>query len=267
VQTLNFKPFRVPLTPFAGVLSNGAIAHQIALSVYGANGYFSVAGALMLYLDHGGSQVTGSITQNTLAASPSPTVTNNIVTNNGVTSGTLDTTSQRNFTITGSLVTSTGSQTYTVNQVSNFVNDQKFKISDTVYDQIIKQATNTTVQTSLVQSGGTVNTAITLSYPLTVDYLETVQKNGNIAAHAIIGQDFQKDVVFESGNTEYTTTLDDGIDTTDTLVFNSSGNFIGHHGQASTATYATTSSTAPCFTRTLTAANNVLTSAKTGCKK
>ncbi len=72
VQTLNFKPFRVPLTPFAGVLSNGQIAHQIDLSVYGANGYFSVAGALMLYLDHGGSQVTGSITQNTSRRSPVP---------------------------------------------------------------------------------------------------------------------------------------------------------------------------------------------------
>ena len=77
MQTLNFKPFRVPLTPFAGVLSNGTIAHQIALSVYGANSYFSVTGALMLYLDHGGSQVTGSITQNTLAA-PSSKLKNTI---------------------------------------------------------------------------------------------------------------------------------------------------------------------------------------------
>jgi hypothetical protein len=267
VQTLNFKPFRVPLTPFAGVLSNGAIAHQIALSVYGANGYFSVAGALLLYLDHGGSQVTGSVTQNTLAASPSPTVTNNLVTNNGVISGTLDTTSQRNFTITGSLVTSAGSETYTVNQVSNFANDQKFKISDTVYDQIIKQATNTTVQTSLVTSGGTANDITTLTYPLTVDYLETVQKSGDIAAKAKIAQDFEKNVVDDNGNTENTSTLQDSINTTDTLEFNSSGNFIGHHGQASTANYTTTSTTEPCFGRKLTAAKNVLTSVKTGCKQ
>ncbi|MGH6877061.1 MAG: peptide-N4-asparagine amidase, partial [Rhizomicrobium sp.] len=91
VQTLYFKPFRVPLTPFAGVLSNGAIAHQIALSVYGANGYFSVAGALLLYLDHGGTQTTGSITKNTLGGQPSPVVTNTIKTKNGVISGKVDT--------------------------------------------------------------------------------------------------------------------------------------------------------------------------------
>jgi hypothetical protein len=267
VQTLNFKPFRVPLTPFAGVLSNGAIAHQIALSVYGANGYFSVAGALLLYLDHGGSQVTGSVTQNTLASSPSPTVTNNLVTNNGVTTGTLDTASQRNFTITGSLVTSAGSETYTVNQVSNFANDQKFKISGTVYDQIIKQTTNTTVQTSLVTSSGTNTDTVTLSYPLTVDYLENVLKNGNIAAKAKISQNLQADTVDDDGGVENTYTLQDGIDTTDTLLFNSGGNFIGHHGQSTTATYATTSTTAHCFGRKLTAANNLLTSVKTGCKQ
>ena len=39
VHTLNFEPYRVDLTPFAGVLSNGQ-PHTVAISVYNANVYF-----------------------------------------------------------------------------------------------------------------------------------------------------------------------------------------------------------------------------------
>jgi len=40
VQTLNFIPYRVDLTPFAATLSNGQ-QHTIALSVCNANTWFS----------------------------------------------------------------------------------------------------------------------------------------------------------------------------------------------------------------------------------
>ena len=52
VQTLNFLPYRVDLTPFAGVLSNGQ-PHQVGVGVYNADNYFLVAASLLLYLDHG----------------------------------------------------------------------------------------------------------------------------------------------------------------------------------------------------------------------
>ena len=70
VQTLSFTPFNVPLSPFAGVLSSGS-PHTIALSVFGADSYFSVAGALLVTLDPASKTVTGSVLQNSLAASPS----------------------------------------------------------------------------------------------------------------------------------------------------------------------------------------------------
>ena len=40
VQTLNFVPYRVNLTPFAGLLSDGQ-PHTVSLSVYNADNYFS----------------------------------------------------------------------------------------------------------------------------------------------------------------------------------------------------------------------------------
>ena len=69
VQTFNFKPYRVDLTPFAGLLSDGA-AHTVALSVFNADNYFSTTASLLLYLDHGKKRVTGAVTRNTLVASP-----------------------------------------------------------------------------------------------------------------------------------------------------------------------------------------------------
>src|SRR5271168_4786978 len=46
VQALNFTPYRVNLTPFAGVLSNGQ-PHTVSLSVYNADNYFSATAALL----------------------------------------------------------------------------------------------------------------------------------------------------------------------------------------------------------------------------
>jgi len=267
VQTLDFKPFRVPLTPFAGQLSNGAIAHQIALSVYGANGYFSVAGALLLYLDHGGSQVTGSITQNTLTAEPSPVVTNTLATNNGVLSGKLDTKSPHDFVISGTVVTSAGSEQYTVTQNTRFTNDQKFKISNTVYEQDIKQQTDTTVRQSSVSSAGTVEQVEKFSYPLDVDIKQAPTKNNDIAVVTRISQGLQSEGKTSDAGVKTKSTLEDSIDTTDTLLYTGGGNFLGHQGMASSANYATKDKGSHCFARTLTAANNVLTTATRGCTK
>ena len=50
VQTLDFVPYRVNLTPFASLLSNGQ-PHTIALSVFNDDSYFSATASLLLFLD------------------------------------------------------------------------------------------------------------------------------------------------------------------------------------------------------------------------
>ena len=72
VHTLNFEPYRVDLTPFAGVLSNGQ-QHTVAVSVYNADRYFSATATLLLYQDAGSSQVTGAVTENTIGE-PDPVI-------------------------------------------------------------------------------------------------------------------------------------------------------------------------------------------------
>ena len=62
VQTLNFTPYRVNLTPFAGLLSDGK-QHTVSVGVTNADSYFSATASLLLYLDSGSTQVTGAVTQ------------------------------------------------------------------------------------------------------------------------------------------------------------------------------------------------------------
>ena len=59
VQTLNFVPYRVDLTPFAGLLSNG-VPHQVAVNVFNADFNFATTAALLLYLDHAANRTWGT---------------------------------------------------------------------------------------------------------------------------------------------------------------------------------------------------------------
>ncbi len=127
VQTLNFTPYRVNLTPFAGLLSNGQ-PHTVALSVYNANNYFSATASLLLYTDPGSTQTTGAVTQNTLTG-PSPVVTENLNVQPNFIKGTVDVSSKRSFVISGYVNTSHGKITTKVSQSVNFYNNQNFDIT------------------------------------------------------------------------------------------------------------------------------------------
>jgi hypothetical protein len=174
VQTLNFVPYRVNLTPFAGVLSNGQ-SHTITLTVFNQNYYFSVAASLLLYLDRGSSQVSGAVTKNTLT-SPSPVVTENLQGTSTVT-GTIDVSEKRKFTIAGYVDTSHGRVKTTVFQEQNFASSQTIDF-DTVNFTVLDQ--NMTVQNSVKSlttrsSGdGKKVTSENFSFPITVDVVYPV---------------------------------------------------------------------------------------------
>ena len=106
VQTLDLLPYRVNLTPFAGLLSNGR-SHTIAMKVLNVNSQFSLTGTLLLFEDHGSKQVTGEVTLNTIH-SPHPVVTTNLEVNGSNVKGTVNTTSERRFQLAGFVNTSHG---------------------------------------------------------------------------------------------------------------------------------------------------------------
>lgn len=170
-QTLDFVPYRVNLTPFASLLSDGN-PHTVALSVFNQNSFFSLTGSLLLFLDKGSKHVTGEVTKNTLTA-PSPVVTENLQGTSTVT-GTIGVASDRDFTIAGFVNTSHGKVKTNVSERQNFSSTITIDF-DTVnftvlnQDTVVQNSVSTT--TSVSDWEGTVVTKDNFSFPITVNVL------------------------------------------------------------------------------------------------
>jgi Peptide N-acetyl-beta-D-glucosaminyl asparaginase amidase A len=267
VQTLSFEPYRVDLTPFAGALDDGN-PHTVAISVFNADSYFSAAANLLLYLDHAAATVSGGVTSNTLAA-PAPNAVENLSTDaSGNVTGTVTVTSNRQFTIAGSVTTSHGTVNTQVQQTLAFSNAQTFDITDSVYSQHITQGT-TIDSTTTVTSGAT--SAVLQdqrSYPLTVNIDFAVAGDGTSAQTTVIDQELSETVsVGNTGFTARTASLDDHVTTTDALDFDAAGNFSGNSGQSSSQTYSYADPYGDCYNRQIASAAGVLTAVTdgTGC--
>jgi Peptide N-acetyl-beta-D-glucosaminyl asparaginase amidase A len=267
VQTLNFTPYRVNLTPFAGILSNGQ-QHTVALSVYNADSYFSATASLLLYLDAGSTQVSGTITQDTLTP-PKQVVGEKLdVTSTSIT-GPVIVKSDRNFTISGYVNTSKGKITTTVAQNVSFENSQNFNINDTVYRQQI--ALSSSVGSTVTTSGGGSPTTVTTqaySFPLNLDIAELVLSNGDINVTTTVSQDYGLEVnTAQNGTTTYTSSLSNDAQHQDTLLLSSSFSILSNSGQSAGQQYQYSDSTGNSYACDLTAAANVLTSFSAGCSQ
>jgi hypothetical protein len=267
VQTLNFTPYRVNLTPFAGLLSNGQ-PHTVSLSVYNANNYFSATASLLLYLDSGSTQTTGAITRNTLSG-PSPVVTENLNVQPASVKGTVEVTSRRNFAISGYVNTSHGKVTTKVAQTVSFYNNQYFSITGNTYLQDISQATTVNSYTSVSQPGAA-NIIYNQNYifPLTVDISLAFLPNGNINQTTNAKQVYQQTArTTQEGKATYSSFLENAGQHVDTLELNSSFNLLGNKGQSSAQQYNYYDSTGAAYDCAISAAANALTAYGPGCSR
>jgi hypothetical protein len=264
VQTLNFVPYRVDLTPFAGVLSNGQ-PHQVGVNVFNANNYFLVAASLLLYLDHGSSHVTGAVTQNTIGSVPPPSVHENLTTAaDGTITGTVTTGSERHFTLAGYVNTSHGRVETTVRQTLSFSNNQQFLVSNTQYVQNIMQSTTITAGTETKQDHSVVHTENHLSYPLNLDISLLFNADGSFSQTTVSDQSFDSEVTVGRDGDPHHSQVSNTVASADTLLFNASGAVTGFQDRKSSQTYSSLS-TAGCYSRTITAENGVLTAVTDGC--
>jgi hypothetical protein len=255
VQTLDLMPYRVNLTPFAGLLSNGQ-PHTVAMNVLNVNSQFSVTGTLLLFEDHGSTQVTGEITANTIK-SPNPVVTTNLHVNGSNVKGTVRTTSQRQFQIAGFVNTSHGKVKTIVQQSVNFSNEQGFKITPTVYVQDISQLTpaNSTVTTQ--GNGGSVSTESFL-YPLTMG-INVTFPNGDTVETTTVQQEFKHIVA----NPSYSSSVDNLVNSKDSLNFNTGINT----GAGSSQQYTFADSAGQYYSCGIASKSNVLEAVSSGCKQ
>jgi hypothetical protein len=266
-QTLDFKPYRVDLTPFAGLLSDGN-THTVAVSVFNANSYFLATANLLVYTDHGSKKVTGGVISNTLAAAPTPNIKENISYNSstGIYSGTIFTGYKHNFTIKGYINTSHGRVDTTVNENVNYAGNQQFNVNSSVgYPETQNQQQLTTVDSvTTTQQGPLAQTSEQhFAYPLNINYFYGLNAQGIPVQNTSVDQQYQLSTaegvfgrpIYTSNTFEETKSQDDlNLNTYATSNTNSS------------QTYTFNDSTGACYDETLTAANNVLTNVKNGCK-
>jgi Peptide N-acetyl-beta-D-glucosaminyl asparaginase amidase A len=267
VQTLNFVPYRVDLTPFAGLLSNGE-PHTVTLGVFNADSYFLVTGTLLLFEDHGSKQVTGEVTTNTIGAGPSPDVAENLATDaSGNITGTVSVTSSRKFAVEGFVKTSHGRVDTKVEQDVNFSNVQTFDITASDFVQNITQDTTVSSKTTTRDGFLEVEVERHLAYPLTVDISEPFNPDGSLSIITSIQQTFESDETDElDGFPIFLSHVSNTVAPSDTLLLNSSFQLVGNQDQKSSQKYSSFDTIHGCFSRTLTAANNVLTDVENGCR-
>ena len=263
VQTLNLQPYRVDLTPFAGVLSNGK-PHTVGVTVFNAFNFFSTVANLLIYEDHASKEVTGEVTENNLAA-PNPALVNNVtVDSNGNATGVVTVTNAQNFTIAGYVNTSHGRVSTKIQQNVNFSNAQTVTSTATQFGQSVVQ-TSTINGTTTTQTGPFITAKkISVSYPFNGGFLETLETSGNIDETSSIAQNFLRSEaetlegipVLQSNVSNQLTSQDSAVFVPSPTGFSLSST----SGQKSTQSYVFKDSLGNCFSRTLTAANSELTS-------
>lgn len=263
IETLNFKPYRVDLTPFAGVLSDGN-PHTVAVSVFNADGRFDVASNLLLYTDPQTPVVTGGLTANTLSATPTPDVQHYLNTAaDGTVSGPVYVTSQRNWTISGYVMTSAGRVDTTIQAYNSFLNSQDEKVSELEYKQAISQDTEQEEVVTTTSPTGTVQTQHEASYPLVVYYRQAPNDNndgGLFVANYVKQEKIDQLRAPFGANSPNPVASSETVETTDTLHYDANGNFLGHDGNAATSTYGGKDMFGNCIYRGLAANSLILTS-------
>jgi hypothetical protein len=217
VQTLDLVPYRVNLTPFAGLLSNGQ-THTVAMNVLNVNSQFSVTGTLLLFEDHGSQQVTGEVTLNTIQ-SPNPAVTTNLQVNGNNVTGTVSTTSQRRFQLAGFVNTSHGKVSTFIQQSVNFNNQQGFNINSNEYIQDISQLTPVNSNVATRQGHNSSFSRESFLYPLTAD-INVTFPNGEVVQTTVVSQESKNFVVSPS----FTGWVDNVVNAKDTLNFSTGQN-------------------------------------------
>lgn len=168
IQTLNFEPTRLDLTPFVGLLTDGK-PHEIAVTIHGLRRYFLVTGTLLGWQDKGSKRVTGALLRNSLGE---PTVTVDdarLKAAGDELTGDSLTTQSRDYEIAGYVETSQGRVETRVRSGVRFTNRQDFQESKEGNVWRVDQVTLIDQQVQTIDKTGSRLSQFQARYPLTID--------------------------------------------------------------------------------------------------
>ena len=267
VQTLNFKPYRVNLTPFAGELDDGA-PHTIGIAVYNANNYFLVSAKLLAYQDRRVKHISGGLLEQNIPT-PSPATSNTLQSAGGNITGSFGISSHPTVRTAGYIMTPRGMVTTTVTQKFDFSNNQTFDITSSLFQQDIALTNKVRTKTTRTGEDGDARTSVeTWSFPLSMDISLKFNADGSVAQTTQSEQRFE---TRRSSNPFFLGARRHGVlndvKTTDTLNFSPSFSFLGNSNASSSQHYeyeAGPPGHPVCYNRTNTSASNTFVSSQDG---
>jgi hypothetical protein len=235
--------------------------------VFNADDFFNATANLLVFTDHRSREVHGGLISNTLSAAPTPQVNENLTTSSsGVVTGTVSVRSNRAFSISGFVNTSHGRVVTTVEQQVNFLNTQTFNVNPNTGGDVQNVVQTSTVDSqSTTQQGALRQTASKhVSYPLTVDFSFTPNTGGTFTqATSVNQQNQQSDTKALDGLPLFKSNTQEQVLSTDTLSINAADEVTAAAGNAS-ASFQSNDSLGHCFSRSLTAKDQVLTNVTDG---
>ncbi len=262
VETLNFKPYRIDLTPFAAQLDDGN-PHSIAVSVFNDDDFFAANAALLVYEDAGSKVVTGGLVRNGTALSPAQTVAEHVhFDGSGDAKGSIKVTATHPVSLKGYVLTSHGRVTTDVTQSVSFSNVQKIGVSASQFLQNIAQTTTISSNTRRSSGGKTVRAQSQFTYPLNLRY-DYVAAGSSATQTADVLQTKNGNGFDQSRGRASSWSLLDTIHTSDTLHFTPS-TFYPSNGK-SRQQYKSQNVDGACYEETLLSRDYVLTGKMKGC--
>ncbi|MGH9511141.1 MAG: hypothetical protein ACRD2U_03290 [Terriglobales bacterium] len=218
------------------------------------------------------------MTRNTLTAAPNPNVVEKLTNQNGgsvsggTTKGTVNTTSTRQYALAGYVDTSHGRVDTQVNQYIHFGNFQRFNVvgllganPGAVDDQDISQTTIITSRSTVRNDGNTWANVKQLEWPLTANISLITNSDGSFTQTAKVEQGYNRsDIRIPNGAPTFSSVLSNQVASQDTLFLSSSFSITGNQGQTSSQKYFYGDTAGVCYSKTLSATDNVLSAVTNG---
>ncbi len=260
VETLELRPYRVVLTPFAGLLANGK-PHVIALSVDNADAYFQGFATLFAYRDRGVTRITGGVLRNTLVANPAPSVVERLGGASPSVDGTIAVTSRRAYAIAGYVVGSAGRTDTTLDAELEFGNKQTYaNESATTGTTTILQRTTADTRVTTFERGAARFERGYVSYPLSLQIATVLDRTGTGTQTTSVDQHVIRASV-TNGSAGLAGHYDSNrVMSVDTLDIGNGSSITGHTGMTSSQRYDAAGLEGGCYSQTIRAADGRLTS-------
>lgn len=262
VETLDFVPYRVDLTPFAGVLDDGN-QHSVAVSVWNDGNYFAANGALLLYEDRNASQLSGALTQDGTSAAPAQNIGEGVTFDKqGNAKGPINTTAAHTVSLAGYVDTPHGRIVTQVQQSITFKNNQSIDIGGPTWIQNIKQDTMVSSTVTRTFADGSQETAVAhRDWPLTMDYSFVQNPDGTYGQTTSIAQGKVESTSFHppASGKPFSTSLSNTVTSSDTITFAPDFSSYTPSNGKSKQQYRYNDSSGLCWSKTITSVDYAIT--------